>query len=138
MTRKQVSRYRYLLNEIKREEAAINSLIKQREKVPTVKTKVQASSKEWPYIETHITVDAPEPNRYSKLEQLIIIKQKHIEELRDERIKIENLINSAEDTRTRQILKAVYINGRSYVSIATELEITPGYVSRILKKFFDE
>lgn len=138
MTRKQVSRYRYLLNEIKKEEAAVNKLVKQQEKVPIVKDKVQSSMKEFPYTPTHETVDAPEPNRYTRLERLIIVKEKHIEELQEERIKIEELINSADDSRTRQILKAVYIDGRSYVSIATELEITPGYVSQILKKFFSQ
>lgn len=138
MTRQQVSRYRYLLKEIGREEAAIDRLLKQKANVPVVAGKVQSSMKEFPYIETHETVEMADPKKNDHLERLIIIKERHIEQMHEERILIEELINSEPDTRTRQILKAVYIDGRSYVSIATELGITKGWVSILLKNFFNE
>ena len=87
-----------------------------------------------PYKETHVTVDAPDPVRNSRIEKLLIKKRCMLQFLMNERLAVENFIQSIEDSRTRQIFDAVFVKGKSQQLIADELGISQMTASRIISK----
>ena len=115
----------YLIRKIERMEKALDA-------VPIVKTKVQASEKEWPYIETHVTVDAPEPVRYSSLKRDIRRSKIRLETVEKRMDRLTKMIDTIEDSRTRQIITERYIEGRKLMDVAAQFNLTDQHVMRII------
>ena len=115
----------YLICKIERMEKALDA-------VPIVKTKVQASEKEWPYIETHVTVDAPEPVRYSSLKRDIRRSKLRLETVEKRMDRLTKMIDTIEDSRTRQIITERYIEGRKLMDVAAKFNLTDQHVMRII------
>lgn len=132
MTKKDLKRYRHLESEISTLEKYIKSLEKKAEKVPIVKDKVQSSAKEWPYIQTHVTVDAPDPVQYTKLQRMIIRNERLKDEAVAELARLDQYIHSIPDDRGRTILIQVYILGRSQADVAIEMDLSYQRVSNII------
>ncbi len=139
MTKKELKQYRHIESEIATLEAYIANLERKAEKVPTVKDKVQSSQTEYPYIQTHVTVDAPEPRQYTKIQRLIIRNERLKEEALAELTRLDTYIHSIPDDRARTILIAVYINGRSQAQVAIDMDLSyqrvSNIISEILKKY---
>lgn len=132
MTKKELKSYLNLQKEIDNLEDTIRRLEREADNVPTVKTKVQSSQKEYPYIETHITVDAPEPARYSKIKSTIVLKERRIDEAMEAMFRIETFIHTIPDARTRAILEAVAFTDKSQKDIAIEFDLTEGRIAQII------
>lgn len=130
----QLRQYRDVLKEIPKIEKEINKILKQKEGVPIVKDKVKASLDDFPYTETHVTVDAPEPVLNTHLEKLLIKKRVRMEFLTKERLAVEDFINGIGDSRTRQIFDAVFVNGVKQKDVAIEFDLTEGRVSQIIQE----
>lgn len=92
--------------------------------MPIVKTKVQASEKEWPYIETHVTVDAPEPVRYSSLKRDIRRSKIRLKEVERRLDKLDSMIGKIPDSRTRQIMMMRYLDGAKLKDVAIKFDMT--------------
>ena len=139
MTKKELKRDRGLERDINTLEEYIKKLERQAEKVPTVKDKVQSSQKEYPYIETHVTVDAPEPRQYTKIQRLIIKNERLKDEALTELTRLDNYIHSVEDWRGRAILTQVYILGHSQAQVAIDMDLSfqrvSNIITEILKKY---
>ncbi len=132
MTKKEFRHYQrlpaerdYLIRKIERLERAA-------ENVPTVKTKVQSSQREWPFIETHVTVDAPEPVRYTSIKRDIRRSQLRLKEVERRLDKLNAMIASIEDSRTRQIMTMRYIDGMKLMDVSAKMDLTDVHVLRIV------
>ena len=110
----------------------IERLEKSLENVPTVKTKVQSSQKEFPYVETHVTVDAPEPVRYMSIMKDITRTKKRLRNIENRLDKLTGMIESVEDSRTRQILTMRYIDGEKLKTVSAKMDLTDQHVMRII------
>ena len=132
MTKRELRRYRNLESEIETLDAYIKKLEKEADKAPTVKDKVQASSPEWPYIETHVTVDAPEPKRYTKIQRLIVKNERLKAEAVTELTRLDTFIHTVEDVRARDILIQVYIMGHKQSDVAIAMDLSYQRVSNII------
>ena len=115
----------YLIRKIERMEKALDA-------VPIVKTKVQASEKEWPYIETHVTVDAPEPVRYSSLKRDIRRAKIRLKEVERRLDKLDGYIAKIGDSRTRQIMMMRYLDGAKLKDVAIKFDLTEQGVLKII------
>lgn len=139
MTKKELKRYRQIEREIETLTEYIKKLERKAEKVPIVKDKVQSSQQEWPYVQTHVTVDAPEPVQYTKIQRLIIRNERMKEEAISELTRLDGYIHSVPDDRARTILIAVYINGHSQAQVAIDMDLSyqrvSNIISEILKKY---
>ena len=110
----------------------VERLEKSLENVPTVKTKVQSSQKEFPYVETHVTVDAPEPVRYTSIMKDITRTKKRLRNIENRLDKLTGMIESVEDSRTRQILTMRYIDGEKLKTVSAKMDLTDQHVMRII------
>lgn len=132
MTKKDLRRYRALKSEIRTLDGYIKKLEREAEKVPTIKDKVQASLDEFPYTRTHVTVDAPAPRQYTKLQRAIVKNKRLKAAALQELLKLDDYIYSVQDERGRTILIEVYINGRSQAAVAIDMDLSYQRVSNII------
>jgi len=139
MTKKDLRRYRNIQREIRTMESYIAKLERAAERVPAIKDKVQASMSDFPYTPTHVTVDAPDPKQYTKLQRAIIRNRRLKDELCDELLKLDNYIHSVPDDRGRTILIEVYINGKPQSQVAIDMDLSyqrvSNIITEILKKY---
>lgn len=132
MTREQFRKYRNLPRERDYYESRIKALERKAENIPIVKDKVQSSQKEWPYIGTHETVDAPDPRRSSKIQREIRRYKVLLKRAEKDLDELAGLLSKVEDARTRQILTARYVEGRKLKETAIRFELTEQHVLRII------
>lgn len=96
--------------------------------------KVTGSMPNHPYIFTSFNISGYDMARYSnkqhKLEKLL---HRKLDELMDERKKIEEYIDRVEDSTTRMILRLRHINGFKWEQIGREL----GYSTRHVIRLYD-
>lgn len=132
MTKKELRRYRQLERDIETLTEYIKKLEREAERVPIIKDKVQSSAKDWPYIETHVTVDAPEPKRYTKLQRAIIRNERLKDETLQELMRLDDFIHTIPDERGRAILIQVYILGQKQSQVAIDMDLSYQRVSNII------
>lgn len=134
MTREKLKNYRHLIKEIAKIEKDIDRLLRRQEKIPDVKDKVQKSMDEYPYTLTHITVDAKDPLRNDTIERLLKKKRARLLKIQHQRLEIEDFIASIEDSRARQIIEDVYIEGKSQQQVAEEMSMEQSSISKIISR----
>lgn len=117
----------YFIRKIERLERAA-------ENVATVKDKVTASEKEWPYTLTHVTVDAPEPVRYTSIQRDLIRARRSLKDVERRMDRLTRMINSIDDSRTRQILVMRYIDGEKLMDVSLKMDLTDVHVLRIINE----
>lgn len=139
MTKKELKRYRAIEHEIETLDAYISKLERKAERVPIVTDKVQSSQKEYPYIRTHETVQAPEPKSYTKIQRLIIRAEQLKNESITELTRLYDYINGIPDDRGRAILIQVYILGHTQSRVAIDMDLSyqriSNIITEILKKY---
>lgn len=133
MTKEDLKQYRSLQREREQIQKKIERYERKAAAVPIIKDKVQSSAKEFPYIRTHVTVDAPEPKAYSAWRRLIIIEKRKQIQVLEQLIQIEEFIQQIEDSRTRQIIGMVYVDGKTMEEAGREFDITGARVSEIIR-----
>ena len=119
-------------------EKYIKKLQRAAENVPTVKDKVQSSQKEFPYTPTHVTVDAPQPTAYTKLQRAIIKQERVKAEMVNELLRIDDFISRIEDERPKAITIAVYVNGDKPKDVAIAYDLSYQRVSNIISENLTE
>lgn len=134
MTKEQFRKYRTLPRERDYLERRIRILEIRLENVPIIKDKVKSSAKEYPYIETHLTVDAPDPKKSYKLrkeiqraKRLLSVVELHMDELTE-------MIAKIEDSRTRQVITMRYLDGKKLMDVAARVDLTEQHVLRIINE----
>lgn len=131
MTRKKLKQYKVLKKEIERLDKAIDELQNRALDIPTVIGKVQASQRDFPYIEQHISVQMDEPKEADMISRRILIRQKRRDEVNELCLEIEKFIAGIPDSVDRQIFELVYLDGKKQREVAEIL----GYSrSRIAQK----
>ena len=128
--------YHGRLKEIKMLERQIDKLLKKKERLPVVKDKVRSSMDEFPYIETHVAIDALEPFQATTIERLIFKKRAVIAACNAEALKVQDYIANIPDTVTRQAFYLVYVEGKTQKAAAKEMGYTQSRISKLLKAEF--
>lgn len=134
MTKEEFKRYRTLPREIAYYEWKIESLERAAAKVPIVKDKVQSSQKEWPYIQTHETVDAPEPKQYTKIQRNIRRFKRLLSTAEHDLDVLTGMITRIEDSRTRQIMTARYVEGQKMKELVIRFDLTEQHLFRLINE----
>lgn len=112
----------------------IDRLNERLEDVPEVAGKVTKSSKDFPYIEEHMTVRMKEPKEATLIKDKLRKKEKRQKQLSQEITKVENFIDSLPEGMEKQIMEMVYLEGMSQTDAAEMLGYTQSMVSKIIKR----
>lgn len=103
------------------------------ENVPEVSGKVTKSSKDFPYIEEHMTVRMKEPKEATLIKDKLWKKEKRQKQLSQEITKVENFIDSLPEGIEKQIMERVYLEGMSQTDAAELMGYTQARVSQIIR-----
>lgn len=103
------------------------------ENVSEVSGKVTKSSKDFPYIEEHMTVRMKEPKEATEIKKKLRKKEKRQEELSQEITAVVDFISDLPDGIEKQIMEMVYLEGMSQTDAAELMGYTQSMVSKIIK-----
>ncbi len=128
MQKADLERYRQLEKEIELLKAEIQEIS------PEFTTdKVTSSMVEHPYILTHFKISGYDSEGYSvKVKRLERKLKRKLDELMDERARIEEYIESIDNATIRMILRLRHINGLKWEQIGREL----GYSTQHIKRMY--
>lgn len=138
MERKILKQYLPLKKEQEKLEKKINDLYDRADRIPEVMGKVKASMKEHPYIETHVTVQMPDPEQSARLDRLIWINEERKQQVDEILIAIEEFIQGIPDSTARQIFEMVFLEGKRQQEVADTLGYSKGRVSQIISKYLKD
>lgn len=132
MNRDVFSRYRKNKRELALLEKAIEKLNDRLEDVPVVKGKVSGSSKNFPYIETHMTVQMYEPKATDAINARLREKETRRDVVLKEIAEVESFISKMPDGEKKEIFSMFYLDGASQREIADSVGYTQARVSQII------
>ena len=132
MDKGMLSRYKPNVKELDLIAYQIDRLNERLENVPEVSGKVTKSSKDFPYIEEHVTVRMKEPKAASAIKDKLREKEKRQEQLLKEITEVREFIEDLPEGIERQIMEMVYIEGKSQAEVADTLGYTRGRISQII------
>ena len=101
--------------------------------IPEVSGKVTKSSKDFPYIEEHMTVRMAEPKAATAIKDRIREKETRQQELMAEIREVEEFISGLPKGMERNILEMVYLEDMSQRDAAEMVGYTQSMVSKIIK-----
>ena len=133
MNRELLNRYKPNKRELALIDRQLDRLNDQLETVPEVSGKVTKSSKDFPYIEEHMTVRMAEPKAATAIKDRIREKETRQQELMSEIRKVEEFISGLPDGMERNILEMVYLEDMSQRDAAEMTGYTQSMVSKIIK-----
>ena len=111
----------------------IDRLNERIEDVPEVAGKVTKSSKDFPYIEEHMTVRTKELKEATLIKDKLRKKEKRQKQLSQEITKVENFIDGLSEGIEKQIMEMVYLEGMNQTDTAEMLGYTQARVSQIIR-----
>lgn len=135
LDRNTLKQYLPLKREQKKLEKKIDSLYDRMENVPEVMGKIKSSMKEFPYIETHMTVRMDEPKQAETIQHLIRINEARKQQVDEMLIEIEEFIQEIPDSTARQIFEMVFLEGRRQQEVADEVGYSRGRIPQIISKY---
>ena len=127
-----LSRYKPNVKELDLIADQIDRLNERLENVPEVSGKVTKSSKDFPYIEEHVTVRMKEPKAASAIKDKIREKEKRQDQLSKEIIEVREFIEDLPEGIERQIMEMVYLEGKSQREVSESIGYTQGRISQII------
>ena len=113
MNRELLNRYKPNKRELELIDRQLDRLNKQLESVPEVSGKVTKSSKDFPYIEEHMTVRMAEPKAATAIKDRIREKETRQQELMSEIREVEEFISGLPEGMGKNILEMVYLEDMS-------------------------
>ena len=134
MTKEEFLKFKGLPKDIDYLSKKLQRLERDAENVQTVKDKVQSSMKDFPYTPTHVTVDEPEPVRFTKIQREIRRTRKRLERAEDLKDELNEILSKVEDGRNRQILYKRYVDGMTLKEVAIEHDLTEQAVLKIIRQ----
>ena len=129
-----ISRHKQNKRELEIIGRQLNRLYDQLEDVPEVAGKVTKSSKDFPYIEEHMTVRMKEPKEATLIKDKLRKKEKRQKQLSQEITKVENFIDGLSEGIEKQIMEMVYLEGMNQSEVADMLGYTKGRISQIISR----
>lgn len=121
MTKQELSQLRYLGKEIELLKQQIADL-ERKMKTEVISDVVWGSNPEWPYERRRFHIEGIDVWGYEKrLKRLKRKLKRRLEELIEKREKIEEYINSIDDSMIRMILTLRYVNGLSWRQVAKRI-----------------
>ena len=132
MDKGMLSRYKPNVKELDLIADQIDRLNERLENVPEVSGKVTKSSKDFPYIEEHVTVRMKEPKAASAIKDKIREKEKRQDQLSKEITEVREFIEDLPEGIERQIMELVYLEGMNQAEVADALGYTRGRISQII------
>jgi DNA-directed RNA polymerase specialized sigma subunit len=117
---------------------AIDSLELSLLDVPVVCGKVTGSSQNYPYIETHMTVQMDEPIASTKIKDRIREKKQRRAEIVKEMQEVEQFIYAIPKGEIREIYGMLYLGGKSQKDIGYITGYTQGRISQMVKDYLKD
>lgn len=111
---------------------AICRLQQQLDNVPVVSGKVSSSSKEFPYVESHLTVEMKEPREADKLERRLIEKKSRRRSLQSKIRAAEMFIEDMPEGIEKDIFEMIYLEGMTQCEVARSVGYTQARISQII------
>ena len=130
MDKKTLNQCRALQKEIPKIKKKLDRLYERRLEVPSVKGKVKASSKNFPYIESHVSVEMYEPKEMDKISKQIQINEERLKNAEKDLLEIELFIAGIPDSTDRQIFELVFIEGKKLKEVGDMFGYTKGRISQ--------
>ncbi len=141
MTREKLRRYKKNKTELASVILALDRLQEELEWVKEeyiVSGKVMKSSKDFPYIEEHITVKVPDPKRTEPIRARLRKKEQRKAELEKEILEVEEFIDGLPEGMDKQIFEMVYLDGMSQQKAGEVLGYTKGRISQKISKYLKD
>ena len=114
---------------------ALDRLYKQLEDVEEVSGKVTKSSKDFPYIEEHMTVRMADPRKADPIKERIRMREARKKELKAEIREVEEFIAGMPEGIDKQIFEMVYLNGISQRDVGEAIGYTQSMISKYYRMF---
>lgn len=134
MNREKLNMYKLNKKELVLINRQLDRLNDQLEKVPVIQGKVSGSSKDYPYIESHVTVQMREPKAASIIKDRIRGRKKRKAWLEAEISEVEEFISAMPDGIEKQIFEMVYLDDMSQGDVAEMLGYSKGRISQIISE----
>lgn len=135
MDKKTLKQYRPLKRESEMIDKKLDRLKEKAIDVPIVCGKVKGSSREFPYIETHMTVIMDEPKRSDSIARQRIINQKRKERVNKIMIEIEEFIAGIPDSIDRQIFELIFLRGKKQKDVADQVGLERSSISKRIDRY---
>lgn len=132
MNRELLNRYKPNKRELELIDRQLDRLNNQLESVPEVSGKVTKSSKDFPYIEEHMTVRMAEPKAATAIKDRIREKETRQQELMSEIREVEEFISGLPEGMGKNILEMVYLEDMSQRDAAEMTGYSYGRISQII------
>ena len=132
MDKKKLTQHKALEREKRKLQAEIDKLYDKLENVPVVLGKVKGSSKDFPYIEQHVTVQMAEPRTADENARKILEKKKRLRTVETELEEIRTFVDGIEDATTRQIFEMAFLEGKKQREIGDEIGYSRSRISQII------
>ena len=133
MDREKLNRHKKNKRELALIETQLEKLYDRLEDVPVVHGKVSGSSKDFPYIESHMTVQMAEPKAASGIKDRIRARESRIKVLKNEIEEVEDFIEGLPEGIETSVLELVYLEGMSQNDAAEAVGYTQARVSQIIR-----
>lgn len=133
MIRCKLKEYKRNRKELQLIDEAIETLNARLEDLEVVAGKVTKSSKDFPYIEEHMTVKMSEPVEADRIKAKIRKKKKRRTELEAEIRRVEDFIERMPEGIEKQIFELIYLEEFSQKDAADVLNYTQGRISQIIR-----
>lgn len=132
MNRELLNRYKQNKRELALIDRQLDRLNDQLENVTEVSGKVTKSSKDFPYIEEHMTVRMAEPKAATAIKDRIRKKETRQQELMSEIREVEEFISGLPEGMGKNILEMVYLEDMSQRDAAEMTGYSYGRISQII------
>lgn len=132
MNREKLNRHKKNKRELALIETQLEKLYDRLEDVPVVHGKVSGSSKDFPYIESHMTVQMAEPKAASGIKDRIRERESRQRVLREEIEEVEDFIAGLPEGIEKSVLELVYLEDMSQRDAAEAVGYSYGRVSQII------
>ncbi len=134
MIRCKLKEYKRNRKELQLIDEAIETLDARLEDLEVVAGKVTKSSKDFPYIEEHMTVKMSEPVETDRIKAKIRKKKKRRAVLEAEIREVEDFIERMPEGIEKQIFELIYLEGFSQKETAEMLNYSKGRISQIISE----
>mgnify|MGYP000800143416 CR=1 FL=1 len=133
MDREKLNRHKKNKRELSLIDTQLDKLYERLENVPMVQGKVSGSSKDFPYIESHMTVQMAEPKAASGIKDRIREREARQKVLRNEIEEVEDFIAGFPEGIEKSVLELVYLEDMSQADVADQVGYTQARVSQIIR-----
>lgn len=132
MDREKLNRHKKNKRELALIETQLEKLYDRLEDVPVVQGKVSGSSKDFPYTESHMTVQMAEPKAASGIKDRIREREARQKVLQNEIEEVEDFIAGLQEGIEKSVLELVYLEGMNQRDAAETVGYSYGRVSQII------